>query len=59
MHIGYNFFPEADPTTQVINAFVVFAGGFIMRPLGGVLFGHVSIMRACSSRRTHSHAPLT
>ena len=40
-HIGYNFFPPADPVVQIINAFIVFAGGFIMRPLGGVLFGHI------------------
>jgi len=40
-HIGYNFFPPADAVTQLINTFVIFAGGFVMRPLGGVLFGHI------------------
>ena len=27
-HIGFNFFPPADHITHVINALVVFAGGF-------------------------------
>jgi len=39
--IGKNFFPPADPIVQIIDAFIVFAGGFIMRPIGGVLFGHI------------------
>ena len=39
--IGFNFFPPADPIVQIIDAFIVFAGGFVMRPLGGVLFGHI------------------
>lgn len=39
--IGKLFFPEADPVAQVIAAFGVFAVGFLMRPIGGILLGHV------------------
>jgi len=39
--IGKLFFPEADPVAQVIAAFGVFAVGFLMRPVGGVLLGHI------------------
>jgi len=39
--IGKLFFPAADPVAQVIAAFGVFAVGFLMRPIGGVLLGHI------------------
>src|SRR5262245_33891259 len=39
--IGRHFFPSQSPTTSLIAAFGVFAAGFLMRPLGGVVFGHV------------------
>jgi len=39
--IGKQFFPSDDPTTSLIAAFSVFAVGFVMRPLGGIVFGHV------------------
>src|SRR5262245_61634895 len=39
--IGRHFFPSADPVTSLIAAFGVFAAGFLMRPLGGALFGHI------------------
>jgi MHS family proline/betaine transporter-like MFS transporter len=39
--IGQHFFPSADATTSLIAAFGVFAAGFLMRPLGGVVFGHI------------------
>ena len=39
--IGKLFFPEADPVAQVIAAFGVFAVGFLMRPVGGILLGHI------------------
>jgi len=39
--IGQQFFPSDDPTTSLIAAFGVFAAGFLMRPLGGVVFGHI------------------
>ena len=33
------FFPSADPTAQLLNTAGIFAVGFLMRPLGGWLFG--------------------
>src|SRR5262245_39862566 len=39
--IGRQFFPAGDATTSLIAAFGAFAAGFVMRPLGGVVFGHV------------------
>src|SRR6516165_3104454 len=39
--IGRHFFPSEDATTSLIAAFSVFAAGFLMRPLGGVVFGHI------------------
>lgn len=39
--IGKVFFPKEDPVAQVIAAFGVFAVGFLMRPIGGILLGHI------------------
>jgi MHS family proline/betaine transporter-like MFS transporter len=39
--IGAHFFPADDPTASLIAAFGTFAAGFIMRPVGGALFGWV------------------
>lgn len=33
------FFPQADPTAQLLNAAAIFAVGFLMRPLGAWLMG--------------------
>ncbi|KXF52919.1 hypothetical protein AXA44_08790 [Rhodococcus sp. SC4] len=35
------FFPELDPTVGKIAAFATFAAGFVARPLGGIVFGHI------------------
>ena len=34
------FFPHSDPVVQQLNAAVLFAATFLMRPLGGWLFGY-------------------
>lgn len=39
--IGTQFFPAHDPTVSLIASFGVFAIGFLARPLGGMVFGHV------------------
>src|SRR5687767_12501380 len=39
--IAHLFFPAHDQTTSLIAAFGVFAVGFLMRPLGGLLFGYI------------------
>src|SRR6195952_3296811 len=36
------FFPSDDPTAQLLNTAGVFAAGFLMRPIGGWLFGRVA-----------------
>lgn len=36
------FFPEDDATTQLLNSAGIFAVGFLMRPLGGWLFGSIA-----------------
>ncbi|SEJ11758.1 Sugar transporter [Azotobacter beijerinckii] len=36
------FFPAADPTVQLLNTAGVFAAGFLMRPIGGWLFGRIA-----------------
>lgn len=40
--IGRHFFPAEDPASSLIAAFGVFAAGFLMRPLGGLIFGHIA-----------------
>src|SRR5215218_9272305 len=39
--IGEHFFPADDPTASLLAAFGTFAAGFLMRPVGGALFGWV------------------
>jgi len=36
------FFPSTDPVVQQLNAAVVFAAAFLVRPLGGWLFGYIA-----------------
>jgi MFS family permease len=36
------FFPNSDPVVQQLNAAVLFAAGFLVRPLGGWLFGYLA-----------------
>ncbi len=35
------FFPSDDPLVSLIGAYSVFAIGFLARPLGGVMYGHI------------------
>src|SRR5436190_22829518 len=39
LYFAKTFFPGGDSTAQLLNAAGVFAVGFLMRPLGGWLFG--------------------
>ena len=39
--IGRAFFPKEDPVAQVLSAFGIFAVGYLMRPIGGALVGHI------------------
>jgi metabolite-proton symporter len=38
---GQLFFPKSDPTIGTLLAFVTFGVGFVARPLGGAVFGHL------------------
>lgn len=39
--IGRVFFPAQDAVAQVLSAFGIFALGYLMRPLGGMVVGHI------------------
>lgn len=39
--IGRVFFPAQDPVAQVLSAFGIFALGYLMRPFGGIVVGHI------------------
>lgn len=39
--LGKLFFPSEDPTTSLIASFGAFAAGFMMRPVGGAVFGYI------------------
>ncbi len=42
LYFASSFFPQGDRTTQLLNAAAVFAAGFLMRPIGGLLFGRIA-----------------
>lgn len=39
--IGKLFFPDEEPMTRLLLSFSIFASGFVVRPLGGIIFGHI------------------
>jgi len=39
--ISASFFSNSDTTGSLLATWAVFAGGFLMRPLGGAVFGHI------------------
>jgi len=38
--LGAKFFPQASASNATIEALIVFAAGFLFRPLGGIFFGY-------------------
>jgi MHS family proline/betaine transporter-like MFS transporter len=40
-YISAAFFPESNTTSALLATWAVFAGGFLMRPLGGAIFGQI------------------
>lgn len=42
LYFAGSFFPGHDPVVQQLNAALLFALGFVVRPLGGWLFGHLA-----------------
>ncbi len=49
LYFAHAFFPSGNPTTQLLNTAGVFAAGFLMRPIGGWVFGRIADRRG---RRT-------
>ncbi|MCW3478429.1 MFS family transporter [Neisseriaceae bacterium JH1-16] len=49
IYFAHAFFPAGNATTQLLNTAGVFAAGFLMRPIGGWLFGRIADKRG---RRT-------
>ncbi|HBC7418847.1 MFS transporter [Serratia bockelmannii] len=41
LFFGQLFFPSADPLISTLAAFATYAVGFLARPLGGIVFGHI------------------
>ena len=39
--LGRDFFPHEDAVAQLLSTFGVFAVGYLMRPIGGVIVGHI------------------
>jgi len=42
LYFAGSFFPDSNPTVQLINTAGIFAVGFLMRPIGGYLFGKIA-----------------
>jgi len=42
LYFAHSFFPGNDPVVQQLNAAILFAIGFIMRPIGGLVFGYLA-----------------
>ncbi|MEB5974594.1 MFS family transporter [Pantoea dispersa] len=42
LYFAHVFFPDGDTTTQLLQTAGVFAAGFLMRPIGGWLFGYIA-----------------
>lgn len=39
-YISKELFPPSNPTVALLNTFLVFALGFVTRPIGAIIFGH-------------------
>jgi MFS transporter, MHS family, alpha-ketoglutarate permease len=42
LYFASSFFPSSDPVVQQLNAALLFAAGFLVRPLGGWIFGYLA-----------------
>ncbi|WP_439557762.1 MFS transporter [Dyadobacter sp.] len=45
LYFASTFFPDSNPTVQLINTAGIFAVGFLMRPIGGYVFGKLADTR--------------
>lgn len=39
-YIAHNFFPTGNDTSSLLATFATFSVGYVVRPLGGIVFGH-------------------
>jgi MFS transporter, MHS family, alpha-ketoglutarate permease len=42
LYFAGSFFPDSNPTVQLLNTAGIFAVGFLMRPIGGYVFGKLA-----------------
>jgi MHS family alpha-ketoglutarate permease-like MFS transporter len=42
LYFAGSFFPDSNPTVQLLNTAGIFAVGFLMRPIGGYIFGKLA-----------------
>ncbi len=42
IYFAHSLFPQSDPTVQLLNTAGVFAAGFLLRPIGGWVFGRIA-----------------
>lgn len=40
-YLASQFFPPGNPTTALLSTFAIYALGLVVRPVGGVIFGHL------------------
>lgn len=45
LYFAHAFFPQGDGTVQLLKTAAVFAIGFLMRPIGGIIFGRLADRR--------------
>ncbi|MFF0242507.1 MFS transporter [Rhodococcus pyridinivorans] len=54
VYFAKEFFPEGDPTAQLLSTAAIFAVGFLMRPIGGWIMGRYADRRGRRSALTLS-----
>src|SRR6202041_4147603 len=54
-YIAANFFPGSDPGTQLVETFLFFGLGFVVRPLGAVLVGNFGDRAGRKAARSEEH----
>ena len=54
LYFANSFFPDSNPTVQLVNTAGIFAVGFLMRPIGGYIFGKLADTRGRKEAMTLS-----
>jgi MHS family proline/betaine transporter-like MFS transporter len=55
--IGRQFFPHEDPVAQLLSTFGILAIGYLVRPIGGALIGHIGDRFGRRAALTYSSPP--